>query len=126
MVSLSRQEKLGRNRYYSVSRKLRKEGKSSDEFEAMLAVLSLEDIIALRLELAAKLTRGKLHNIFLWKSLPDLIKDAALKAAMSISYTRKDATRVLGISERNFKKIVKRYGVIDYFSREGGDTVSTG
>jgi len=40
MVTLKRHEKVGRNRYFSVSRKLRKEGKSSEEFEAMLSALT--------------------------------------------------------------------------------------
>ncbi len=118
MATLKRHEKLGRNRYFSVSRQLRKEGKSSEEFEAMLSVLTLEDIIALRLELAARMTRGKIHGILLWKSLPDLIKDAAIKAAMGVTKTRRDATRVLGISERNFKRAVKKYEVINFFSEK--------
>ena len=80
MVTLKRHEKVGRNRYFSVSRKLRKEGKSSEEFEAMLSALTLEDIIALRLELAARMTRGKIHGILLWKSLPDIIKEATIKS----------------------------------------------
>ena len=110
MATLKRHEIKGRNRYFSVSRKLRKEGKSS--------VLTLEDIIALRLELAARLTRGKIHGLLLWKSLPDLIKDATIKASLGITKTRKDATRVLGISERNFKKAVKKYDAINYFLEE--------
>jgi len=118
MAILKRHEKLGRNQYFSVSRKLRKEGKSSDEFEALLSTLTLEDLIALRLELAARLTRGKVHGILQWKFLPDIIRDAALKAALSISSTRKDATRILGISERNFKKAVKKYESIDFFVEE--------
>ena len=118
MVTLKRHEKIGRNRYFSVSRKLRKEGKSSEEFEAMLSVLTLEDIIALRLELAARLTRGKIHGILLWKSLPDVIKDATIKASLGITKTRKDAIRILGISERNFKKAIKKYEVISFFSEE--------
>jgi hypothetical protein len=118
MASLPRHEKLGRNRYFSVSHKLRNEGKSSEEFEAILSTLTLEDLIALRLELAGRLTRGKIHGLLQWKSLPDVIKDAAIKAALSISSTRKDATRILGISERNFKKAVKKYDSIDFFVDE--------
>ena len=121
MAILKRHEKLGRNRYFSISRKLRKEGKSSDELEAMVASLTLEDLIALKLELAAKPTRGKIHGILQWHSLSDIIKDAALKAALSITSTRKDATKVLGISERSFKKAVKKYESIDFFSMERDD-----
>ena len=44
----------GKNKYYSVSKKLQRESKSTDEFEVMLNNLSLEEVIALKLELAAK------------------------------------------------------------------------
>jgi len=115
MARLNRHEKLGHNRYHSVSRKLRNEGKSSDEFEAMLSVLPMEDVIALRLELAARLSNGKLHGIFLWKKLGDLVKEAVLKAALSITSTKKDAHRLLGMSERNFKKIITKYETNAFF-----------
>jgi len=115
MASLKRHENLGRNQFHSVSRKLRNIGKSSDEFEAMLSVLTLEEILALRLELAARLSRGKLYNIFLWKKLPDLIKDSILKAALSITTTKKDARRLLGLSDKAFKQIIKRYEAHAFF-----------
>jgi hypothetical protein len=118
MAELRRHEKLGRNRYFSVSRKLRKEGKSSEEFEARLSTLTLEDVIALRLELAARLTKGKIHGLLCWKHLPDIIKDACIKAALSVSSTRKDAVKILGISERNFKRAVKKYESINFFLDE--------
>ena len=50
----------GKNRYYSISNKLKKENKSHDEFEVMLNNLTLEEIIALKLELAAKSVGGYL------------------------------------------------------------------
>ena len=39
---------------YSVSNKLKRERKTTDEFEIMLASLTLEEVIALRLELASR------------------------------------------------------------------------
>ena len=103
--------KVGKNRYFSVSRKLRNKGTSSEEFETILSTITLEDLIALRLELAARQSNGKLNGIFLWKKLPYLIKDAVIKAALSITLTKKDACRLLGVSETSFKKIVKKYNV---------------
>ena len=44
----------GKNKYYSLSNKLKKESRSHDEFEVMLNNLSLEEIIGLKLELAAR------------------------------------------------------------------------
>ena len=46
---------FGKNAYYSISKKLRKESKSSEEFELMLNGLSLEDVIALKLEIATRI-----------------------------------------------------------------------
>tara|TARA_R110000824_G_scaffold22464_5_gene82200 strand:- start:3982 stop:4335 length:354 start_codon:yes stop_codon:yes gene_type:complete len=115
MARTRRIKRIGRNRYFSVSRKLRKEGKSSEEFEAQLSSLTLEDIIALKLELAARPSNGKLHGIFLWKKLPDVIKDAIIKAALSITTTKADACKLLGLSARGFKEINKKYETNIYF-----------
>ena len=40
----------GKNRYYSLKKKLRRENKITDEFEVMLNSLSLEEVIGLKLE----------------------------------------------------------------------------
>ena len=42
-----RKTRKGRNTYYSLSKKLRQEKRSNDEFETMLGSLSLEEIIGL-------------------------------------------------------------------------------
>ena len=44
----------GTNKNYSVSKVLRDKKKVTDEFEAIFNSLSLEEVIALKLELAAK------------------------------------------------------------------------
>ena len=115
MASTKRTKRVGRNRDFSVSRKLRKEGKSSEEFEAILSTLTLEEIIALKLELAARPSNGKLYGIFLWKKLPDLIKDSIIKGALSVTSTKADACKLLGLSERGFKEINKKYETTKYF-----------
>ena len=45
----------------------------------MLASLPLEDIIALKLELASKPVNNRLYGLELWKSLPYIARDAAMK-----------------------------------------------
>ena len=73
----------GRNKNHSVSNKLRKENKVTDEFEVMLNNLSLEELIALKLELAAKAAGGMLYGLPIWYSMQHIIKDAVLKYAYS-------------------------------------------
>ena len=56
---MNKNKLIGKNRFYSISRKLRKENKISEEFEVMLNYLSLEEVIALKLEAASLATGGK-------------------------------------------------------------------
>ena len=44
----------GKNKNYSISKKLRKDRKSNEEFEIMLGALTLEELIALKLEISTK------------------------------------------------------------------------
>ena len=81
-MSWKRKRKIsGKNRYYSISKKLTKEQKSNDEFEVMLNNLSLEEVIALKLELAAKSAGGAVYGIPIWRSLKYVVEDAILKYA---------------------------------------------
>jgi len=110
-----KKRRTGKNRYYSMARKLRREGKSTVEFEVMLNNLSLEDLIALKLELASKVAGSKLYGFKLWHSIPDLVRDAMLKYAMSATRTKNEAQRFLGIDSLNYKKMLKKYQTESFF-----------
>ena len=62
---------------YSVIRKLRNEGKLPEEAEIFVSSISLEDLIALKLEIASKPVNGKLYGIPIGKdviSTDDLLR----------------------------------------------------
>ena len=103
---------------YSVSKKLKGENKINDNFEVQLAGLSLEEIIALKLELATRETKGKYFGFQLWQKIPFIIKDALLKAAVSGSTTRKEAARFLGLSYPAMKANLRNYNVFHYFEKK--------
>jgi len=105
----------GKNRYYSISKKLKKESKSNDEFEVMLNNLSLEEIIALKLELAAKAAGGYLYGMPIWRSLRYIVESAVLKFALSTTRTRLEAARFLGLRKREYNKINQVYKTESYF-----------
>ena len=52
---------------YSISKKLKLENRIDEDFEARLNNLSLEDIIALKLELSSKTYKGKFYGLQLYK-----------------------------------------------------------
>jgi hypothetical protein len=110
-----RKVKTGRNKNYSISKKLRKDGKTSIEFEVMLNNLSLEEVVALKLELATKPAGSKLYGFKIWNSLSDIIRDATLKYALSATKTKAESMRFLGLSLSSYKKFLKKYQIDDYF-----------
>jgi|TARA_R110002153_G_scaffold203452_1_gene356444 hypothetical protein len=105
-------------KYYSISKKLKKENKTSEEFEIMLNNLSLEEIIALKLELASKIVKGKLYGLNIYNNLPVIARDAALKYAISACRTKQNAAALLGISYRRLKQIQSDYNVYGYFEQQ--------
>ena len=107
-----------KNKNFSVINKLKKEEKINEKFLATLNLLSLEEIIALKLELSAKSSGGNIYGIPLWNSLRDICRDAVLKFSLSATRTKAEAANFLGISIHTFKQYVKKYEVTDYFEEK--------
>ena len=116
-MSWKKQRRLqGKNKYYSLSKKLRRENRSNDEFEVMIGQLTLEELIGLKLELASKVLGGRLYGLPIWSSMHGIVQDAVLKWVLSASRTKIGAVRYLGINQSEFKDLVKKYKVDNYFS----------
>ena len=101
----------GKNKYYSLSKKQKRENKITDEFEVMFNSLSLEEVIGLKLELASNMVDGKLYGMPIWYSLPVIIKDAILKFSLSTTRTKMEAARLLGLNISQFSSLVKKYNI---------------
>lgn len=116
MVWKPKKRKYGKNRYYSVANKLRREKKTSPEFEVMLNGLSLEEVIALKLELAAQASGSPLYGVPIWKNLITIVRDAVIKFSLSVTRTKKEAARLLGMDEASFWRRQKYYQTESFFS----------
>lgn len=102
--------------YLSVSKKLKKDKKINDEFEIMLNSLTLEEIIALKLEIASRCIKGKLYSFPIWNSLLEIVREAVVKYAFSACTKSNHVKWFLGISLWELKKITIKYDIIQYFS----------
>ena len=60
----------------------------------MLSSLTLEEIIGLRLELAAKAVNYKLYGVNMWHALPDIVKEGVLKYVFSAARTKGEMARL--------------------------------
>ena len=116
---IKKNKNSGRNLYYSLSNKLRKEGKSSEEFEILFNNLSLEEVIGLKLELASKFgLRGKMYGLPIWYSLRTIVKDAVLKYTMSATRSKREAARFLGLHEQSLNILLRKHKVDSYFQEK--------
>lgn len=108
----------GNNKNYSIINKLLKEQKINEQFLLKLNSLSLEEVIAVKLEYAAKSSGGSIFGIPVWNSLRDICRDATLKFALSATRTKNEAAAFLGISIDTFRKYLDKYEIKNYFEEE--------
>ena len=108
----------GTNKHYSTAKKLRREGKTSEEFEIMLSNLALEEVIALKLELSSDVAGKRLYGLPIWRSMPNITKDAVIKFALSATRSKGEAARFLGLSRIELRRIEKKYSADNYFSEK--------
>ena len=112
-LTQNRRRKATRN--YSIVKKLRKEGQITEEFEVMLNSLPLEDVIALKLELANRAAGGYLYGLPLWHAMPTIIKESVFKFAVTATRTKKEAMRFLGLNLTTYNNLYKKYNIDSYF-----------
>ena len=103
-MSKKQNNRIGANNNFSISRKLRSEGRTSEEFEVMLNNLSLEELISLKLELASKIMRGNLFGFPIIKAMPSITRDALITFALSATKNLSEAASLLGITIQELKK----------------------
>lgn len=104
---------------YSIINKLLKSGLVNEYFLTMIQQLTLEDLIAVKLEMATR-TSGVtgLYGIPMYKNTIHIVKDAMLKFALSAAKTKSDAASFLGISLKKLLEEIKKYDVKGYFEEE--------
>jgi hypothetical protein len=110
--------KRSNDEHYSVSSKLRSGNKSSDEFEVMVSRLTLEELIALKLEVSARAVNHKLYGLDLWKKIPIIARDALIKYAHTGTRTKSEMAAFLGIARQDLDRWFKKLNLEEYFARK--------
>lgn len=108
----------GKSKNYSIINKLLKEEKINEHFLLKLNSLSLEEVIAIKLEFAAKSSGGSIFGVPIWNSLIDICRDACLKFALSATRTKNEAASFLGVSISTFTKYIEKYEIKNYFEEK--------
>ena len=103
---------------YSIINKLKSEDKITDNTLNNINNISLEDLIAIKLELSTRYLYGKLYGIPIWRLTRHAVTDALLKTALSIARTKKEAARFLGVDYMEFNRYIKKYNTISFFEEK--------
>tara|TARA_B100001250_G_C19762186_1_gene772994 strand:+ start:109 stop:453 length:345 start_codon:yes stop_codon:yes gene_type:complete len=111
-------KKVNKFKNYSFISLMKKNKRIDSDFLNTLSSLSLEEIIALKLEVSAQLIKHKFYNFPLWKALPSICKDATLRFVLSACQSKRDGARMLGIDIREFDKLLKRYDTEKLFNND--------
>lgn len=110
--------KFGPNQHHSISAKLKEDGRSNDEFEIMLGRLTIEELIALKLEVTARSLNDKLYGFNLWTTVPTMARAALVHYAYTGTRTKGEMRSFLGIDGKILKKILEDYKLDEYFSKK--------
>ena len=102
---------------YSFLYLMKKNRRVNENFLNILSSLSLEEIIALKLETSILNINNKMYNFPLWSAMPNITRDALLRYAMSACQSKRDMARFLGIPINKFNDILKRYGTEKIYNK---------
>lgn len=101
----------------TVIEKLRKDYSITPEFEMMFNMLTLEDLLALKLELTARSLNHRFYGFKLYQSIKDIVQEAFCSYAFIHSKTYIEAATVLGISAIEFQKKVLKFNLKEKYSK---------
>ena len=99
----------------SIIKQLKNQNKISDELLVCISSLSIEDLIAIKLELCANSINNRLYGFDIWRKTSYIVRDAVLKFAISTTKSKRDAARFLGLNIKEFQKLFLTYEVDSYF-----------
>mgnify|MGYP003143057972 FL=1 len=112
---MANKQKLSTTINKSIITKLRDQNKLNDSLLVLVSNLTLEDLIAIKLELSCDLINNRLYGFDIWRNSNKIVQEAILKFAISTTKSKKDAARFLNLTYLEFKKLLRKYEVEDYF-----------
>lgn len=110
---------VSKTKYKSIVSKLKDNNLVSDDLLVLVNNMSLEDIIALKLELSSRIVKNRFYGFDVWRNSKFIVQEAILKFAISATESKKDAARFLGLDYQSFTRLVKKFKIQHFFDREG-------
>mgnify|MGYP003134202396 FL=1 len=106
-----------KTKHKSLINKLKDNNLVSDDLLVLVNNMSLEDIIALKLELSSRIVKNRFYGFDVWRNSKFIVQEAILKFAISATESKKDAARFLGLNYHTFLKLTKKYEIQKFFDK---------
>jgi len=103
-------------KYKSIVNKLIDDHILNESILTIIDSLTLEDLIAVKLELSARHINNKLYAFNLLSNTNRLVKEAIIKFAISATQSKTDAARFLGIDYEGLCILISDYKLKDYYN----------
>lgn len=103
----------GENKKLSISSKLKSQGRLNEEMEILIGLLTLEELISIKLEYSVKNTfsgKGRFYGMSLLKALPIMVQAVVLRFALISFPTSAEARGFLDLSKKNFLNNIHVFG----------------
>lgn len=90
---------------------LRKQGRINQDFLDKASEMTIEELIAIKLELSAKMIAGKLYSFPIWYTLPFIVRESLLKFVDRNCSSKIDMANTLGLPYEQFIQMYKKYKI---------------
>jgi hypothetical protein len=100
-----------KNKIKSKIKELKSENKITDKFLDQISLLTLEDIITIKLELSLKNSGGLLYGLPIWNIMNEIVKHSLLKSSLSICKNKSEAANFLGITLGHLLELIEKYNL---------------
>lgn len=109
---------LPKRRKYSVINLLRDKNKSNKNIENIISNMSLEDLIAIKLEMTVRSVPNPLYGFNIWHRLDKIVKEAVLRYAITSTRSNYDAASFLGITRTQLSQLITAYAAESWIHDE--------
>mgnify|MGYP001261056431 CR=1 FL=1 len=111
MSSIKKNNK--KNKIKSKIKELKSENKVTDKFLDQISLLTLEDIITIKLELSLKNSGGLLYGLPIWNIMNEVAKHSLLKSSLSICKNKTEVANFLGITLSHLFELIEKYDLTE-------------
>ena len=90
---------------------LTQKGILNNELLFLISNMTLEDLIAVKIELSSSHLKNRLFGLDIWKKIDYITKEALMRVAISCTKSNSEAARFLGITLNDYRLNLQKFNM---------------